>query len=419
MRRPTDWHDRLEIQDNKLYRILTAQLDTKKCYYEIDVYKENCLGETFCQNLYSSCWSGYVVAFPGLPRNPKHSSWYYDNSIAEEEGFEECKKCNVGISRKPTTYDFDLVYKLYPDFYYVVRKYEIQSLAELMQILLMWKKHPELEMILACGYFNVGMNNSFWRLSEKKQKEICLFMRKNPHFNDVKLNYLLKAIKTTNPRLYLEYVKTIPTYRRQKELTGISFEDYQFLIKNKDFTAVEIDVPYYQDYLIMAEKFHDISQEYWRHPKSLIKAYNKVFEEKENAEKAEQERIKQERLKTVQKIMKKYDFKNCEIDGYHIFVTADYDVWEHQAESLHQCILRAGYYEKMLDEKSVLVFIQKDDLPQATAEISYDGKQVIQFYADEFDREDCLPSEEIKTAFQKWLNLKKPRNQSKKQKEVA
>lgn len=29
MRRPTDWHDRLEIQDNKLYRILTAQLDTK------------------------------------------------------------------------------------------------------------------------------------------------------------------------------------------------------------------------------------------------------------------------------------------------------------------------------------------------------------------------------------------------------
>lgn len=39
--------------------------------------------------------------------------------------------------------------------------------------------------------------------------------------------------------------------------------------------------------------------------------------------------------------------------------------------------------------------------------------------ADEFDRNNCLPSEEIKAAFQKWLNLKKPRNQSKKQKEVA
>lgn len=56
---------------------------------------------------------------------------------------------------------------------------------------------------------------------------------------------------------------------------------------------------------------------------------------------------------------------------------------------------------------------------QATAEISNDGKRIIQFYADEFDRNNCLPSEEIKAAFQKWLNLKKPRNQSKKQKEVA
>ena len=232
MKKPTSWTDRLEIEDKTLYRILRAELNSKKCYYEIDVYKENDLGETFCQNLYSSSWGGYVVAFPGLPMNPNKNSWYYNNNIAEEDGFAECKKCNVGTSRSVTESDLKLV-------------------------------------------------------------------------------------------------------------------------------------------------------------------------------------------KVIKKIEKKYGFKDTEIDGYHIFVSASLDVWEKQADCLHQCILKAGYRDKMFNQKSVIVFIQKNGTPQATAEISNDGKKIIQFYADEFDRNNCLPSEEIKAAFQKWLNLKKPRNQSKKQKEVA
>lgn len=416
MKKPTSWTDRLEIEDETLYRILRAELNSKKCYYEIDVYKENDLGETFCQNLYSSSWGGYVVAFPGLPMNPNKNSWYYNNNIAEEDGFAECKKCNVGTSRSVTESDLELVYQLYPDFRYVAKKYKILCLEQLMKILVMWKKHPELEMILACGYFNVGMNNSFWRLSEKKQKEICLFMRKSPQFCDVKLNHLLSALRTQNPKLYLKYLDNVPSYRRGKKLTDISFLDYQYLLKN---AMNEIDIPYYQDYLIMAEPLHDITQEYWRHPKNLLKAHDKVLLEKVNLKKAEEERLEKERIKVIKKIEKKYGFKDTEIDGYHIFVSASLDVWEQQADCLHQCILKAGYRDKMFNQKSVIVFIQKNGTPQATAEISNDGKRIVQFYADEFDRNNCLPSEEIKAAFQKWLNLKKPRNQSKKQKEVA
>ena len=55
----------------------------------------------------------------------------------------------------------------------------------------------------------------------------------------------------------------------------------------------------------------------------------------------------------------------------------------------------------------------------ATAEISQAGK-ILQFYANELDRNDCKPSEEIQTAFNKWLdNIPKTKWKPRKIKEAA
>ena len=89
MHAPKNWYDRLEIENGQIVRILTAEWWHKnhpEKVYACDVYKESDSGQAWEQNLYCSMWGGHCVCFPGLPRNDR-SSWYYDPSIAELEGW--------------------------------------------------------------------------------------------------------------------------------------------------------------------------------------------------------------------------------------------------------------------------------------------------------------------------------------------
>ena len=120
MHQPTDWHDRLEAENGQIVRILTAEWQSKhrgSPLYTCDVYKESDAKEAWSQNLYSSMWGGYSVAFPGLPRNQNVNSWYYDSSIAQEEGFSAMGRLSsVGWSDDVTKADEELVCSFYPDF---------------------------------------------------------------------------------------------------------------------------------------------------------------------------------------------------------------------------------------------------------------------------------------------------------------
>lgn len=427
---PTDWQDRLVIgDDGMIWRILRAFYYKKNYACEIDVYKENELGEAACQNLYTSCWGGYAVAFPGFPMNQnKNSYWYNDEIVEGEMGFEECKLCNVGTSSYTFDKDLELVYSKYPDFRYVVEKYPKarKSNAELMKILRMWIKHPQLELVLACGYYDIGMNGNFWRMNKENQKKVCLFMRKNPKYCGAKLNDLRKGLKIGEPQLYLEFCNDVDWWRRNKSRSVYSFDDgvlitfadYKYLVIELQKTVAPTFadlISYYWDFLKMLKKTNHLNDEYWRHPKDLEKMHNKAMREIEAielAKKIAEQKAKQkefeEKTKQIQKICKRFSYKTSKIDGYDIFVTSNFADWETQAETLNQCILTAGYYERMANKECVIVFIQKDGIPQATAEIKKDGT-LGQFYADERDREDCLPNAEIKNAFNKWFNQKKPR----------
>lgn len=92
-------------------------------------------------------------------------------------------------------------------------------------------------------------------------------------------------------------------------------------------------------------------------------------------------------------------------DGYSIFVPQDVLTIEKQAKDLHQCLVYAGYIDKVINKKCLLVFVQKDGKSIATAELYPDNK-LGQFYADELDRKNCRPTQEVKKAFNKWLENK-------------
>ena len=93
---------------------------------------------------------------------------------------------------------------------------------------------------------------------------------------------------------------------------------------------------------------------------------------------------------------------------------------------MHQCICAAGYYQGTAEGNYTIVFIQKEGEPVATAQVFPDGR-IGQFYADEIDRSNCAPSEEVRAAFNKWLESvpkskfkkSKPRQRKSVKKEVA
>ena len=452
---PSDWHDRIEAEDGAIIRIVNAEWIDKRNggkLYFVDVYKENDAGEAWSQNLYQSMWGGSCVMFPGLPRNINSNSWYYDKSIAEEEGWYRRSLSTVGWSDNITESEKELIISFYPDFKYVFKKHEMTSKREVMKILRVWIEHHEVELLLAIGFEKVAMNGNFWRLTEKNRKATCLFMRQNPQFKDLSLAEIREAMRAGDPVDYGRYLKDIPSWHRSRNTQAyypcVSYEDYKYMKKQqKKFKSVFDDEEHafneltnvYTDYIRMLFRSdHNCRDDYWRWPSDIQVFHDRLSEEeriKREAERlaeAERERERQiervkkdkERAKVIKAIEKKFKAFAETIDGYSIFVTSDYDEWQKQAKALEQCICAAGYYQQMADGKCTIVFIQKDGVPQATAQIMPDGK-LNQFYANEHDRENCLPSPEIKAAFEKWKasvpksKFKKQKPRQRKSKEVA
>lgn len=447
---PSDWHDRIEAEDGAIIRIVNAEWIDKRNggkLYSVDVYKENDAGEAWSQNLYQSMWGGSCVMFPGLPRNVNSNSWYYDESIAEEEGWYSRSLSTVGWSDNISESEKELIISFYPDFKYVFKKHEMTSKREVMKILRVWIEHHEAELVLAIGFEKVALNGNFWRLSEKNRKATCLFMRQNLQFNELSLSEVREAMRAGDPVDYGRYLKAIPSYHRSKTPRAwypcISYEDYKYMRKQqKKFKSSYNDeehafnelINIYNDYIRMLYKSdHDCKDMYWRYPSDISAFHDRLVEEERIKEEArrmqkakEEEKRLKEQKKAIKRIEKKFAEINKSIDGYSIFVTSDYDEWQKQAKALHQCICACGYYQGTADGKYTIVFIQKNGEPVATAQV-YPSGEIGQFYGNEIDRANCAPSDEVRAAFNKWLEVvpkskfkkSKPRQRKSVKKEVA
>lgn len=306
--------------------------------------------------------------------------------------------------------------QLYPNFAYVLKKWKPVTTCQLMEVLITWKEHPDIEYLLALNFENIALSPAFLRLSDAKKKAYCKWIRENPECYEISFKAL--QVIVCHKLSYKEW----NAYQRflidaeYSDRIHISYQIYKYLDAQieklpHNYTPYEI-VREYEDYKRMAIRAgHNLKDDYWRYPQNLIKSHNKVMTEVrliEEAERLAKERAdRKERRKraAIRKALKQKFMDVPElVDGYSIFITTNYEEWKHQAEELHQCICAAGYYQKMLNGEYTIVFIQKDGIPQATAQIMHDGK-INQFYGNELNRNDCLPSGPVREAFNKWLDL--------------
>ena len=439
MHRAEYYTESFSIEDGLLTRFVTAHWKD----FENIVYKENENGGCWIKNFDCIYMQGWLISIPGeIERDNWGGRWEVEdekwsevipNRMTHPGDYRRGKQAALvkELSR--------IAVELHPDFSYVLKKYKVYETHVLMQILTVWKKHPEIELLLAKGFYNIAMSPGFLKLTDRTRKKYLQFIKEHPKE---------KSITWGNLRQIVSYDISLQEWKDYQaflelchlERIGVSYPMYCYLSKliacgkwtegqryyNKEMSLVV----YYKDYLRMAKKAgHNIKDKYWKYPNDVVKAHNKVMREcdaideqqKLAAAIAREKRQREEaktRVKAMALLRKKFKDFNLNIDGYQIFVSTDFDEWQKHAKALSQCIVAGGYYEGTADGRYTIVFIQKEGTPIATAEIRNDGT-VGQFYADERDRDNCLPSEEVKCAFRKWLDCVPKSKFKKRQKKAA
>ena len=175
----TYWTD----HNGKFGLMTVASIETKKISRETHkIYFKALDGTTYCSDLLDyNYMSGYsMLSEREVEKMNATSGFYY---------FIDCdRKCSAwadGVMRNSIiSYDEILSIRLYmrcteerEDIDYLLDKCSkngIKGNVDLYNIIRVWLEHPEMEMLVGCGNWQLGLNKSFWRLSDKKKKEVVV-----------------------------------------------------------------------------------------------------------------------------------------------------------------------------------------------------------------------------------------------------
>lgn len=361
--------------------IYTAKLPLKS----LNLYFLTISGRVYSSdNLDFTTMCGYLAYYPYKPEDEEDH--YKENYYHWAKG--------LIYNTQTTDLEIELIKLFMPNAKYVLDKLlntGIKGNSDIYEALTMWQTHPEMEYLIANGFCKLGLDKRFWKLTDKRRNEIIQYCRQhksefnNPSLTNVRdvMNGIDLNLKSISQKYSLPY--------------GVTQEYIDKYSKNYAVMCI------LRDYYRMARELNkDLKDKYWLMPKDIREAHDKVQKELENKNR---ERNNVE-LKKVAKKLQKYGFK---WNGYTVFVPTDWIEIKRQAEELHQCLLTCNYDKKMMEGKCILVFIQKKGKPIATMEViptKRRGKQsgyIGQFYMDEHDRKNCLPTPMIRDLGQKWL----------------
>lgn len=393
--------DRISVEDGKIVRVVTASWKKSRRHDEgtTEVYKIYDDGSEFCKHLVFSMYSGYLVD----DRYLSEEEW--DEPAFNLKAFRESYSDDITDSEKES------MISVYPEFKWTLQKLGASSRALAMNLLVAWKKNPKVELLVAAKLFNIYLDGNFARMSTVKQKMVLGFIRENPcakYWPLQKINFVMNRKGTES-----DY-ETWHSYRdRNGKLVCYKwFKKYRDGLFN-DCGSNYAVIDFYRDYLQMASAVgHDIRDDYWRYPKDIKKAHDKVqkeydamMEAKRIEEKKTANRRERNKKKNYEKVVSQFVKSTIRKNGLVVHIPKDLKEIRKQANSLHQCLVRMDYYGMMAERELLLVFISdRDGNPVATAEIMPNLK-IGQFYADQRtnDFEQMKPSDKAKDALNIWL----------------
>ena len=343
--------------------------------------------------VYYSGLCGYGVVFDGESIYTRGYGCYYGNVETDKQKWTSYRITDFNPviidSRIVTEEELQMIYSLYPDFRYTIQKSKKEfNVTFILTLLKKWLEHPqEVEMLYSLGFPHLLECKSIYTMPKEKKVQFIKFLQKASKLGEKRLNFKEAQMLAKIKNLDFEYISY---------MNGFPYDVWTKRVQMLDRPQKEYWRWHYKDYLKLAKELgKNINDDYWKYPQDLKKAHDSLLEAKAQVEAAK----RAEEFKPLEKRIKKYLKYNTVIDGYELFFTANPESWMYQAKVLNQCIVQAGYFKKTT---CILAFIRKDNHPIATAEIKA-NKEIGQFYADERDRANCNPSEEVKAIFYKWL----------------
>jgi hypothetical protein len=389
------YEDVITVEDGLLFRTVIAHWAATRrrdggCHavYRID---EN--GKEYCRALMYSCYSGYRIDETEL----KNRKWYSPGISLDLFKFGRYEQLRSFYGT-----DAERICRVHPDFKYVVQKAGEMPVAKMFNILIAWKKNHNVELLVGANLDYLALNKSFAKLTKLKQKAVLNFIRVTPGADGwslSKINFVMNKKGTP---------EDFDAWQKFRPLSKVV--DYRWFKKygaNKDKYIL------YIDYMQMAKYCgHDMKEDYWKYPKSIKKAHDKVMKQYRLILEAEAIAAKKARAKEArekERNFKKFAGAFCEsvsrACGLVAYIPQTFGKVSEHAKALHQCLTYADYTGKMAKRDCLLVFVADvAGHSVATAEIAPNGN-VVQFYADE-DREkteDMKPTAEAQTVLEKWL----------------
>ena len=395
----------LDKKKNEIVRIINARSNQKIIpglkkgeQTNFDCYKQYETSPDVCRNLYHNFYNYLGVEFP------KETVYNYRTKRHVKRGYDDWDEvtCNVNIDTPfyPTEREKKIICDKYPAFRYVLNKWS-GTRSQTMKVLKVWKEHPEVELPLSLGYYDIIFCKSFYTMKKEDLKKCYKYMNENRELN-LSISDLKIIIKHGEEvaDMYFRAKKIMGKRVKMGELKWI-LNQYDKYYKNESW-SFRGDVG---DYKELCEYFHkDMKDEYWAHPKNLRERLDELRTQRENIRMLEEAELLKPKMLRYTRAIKRFDDWDKTVDGYSIIIPKTVEQWQKQASVLHQCIIRMNYMDHV-NKNYVLFFILKGDTPIATCEVTnLFEKKIGQFYADEHDRTNCLPTPEVRNAMLKYLD---------------
>lgn len=392
--------DYIVVQDGKVVRYVEARWPATKTHSagNVTVYRIDDEGTEKVRYLDYRPICGYMVDL-----DFEDDTWYNISG--------SCRALRTGAnvcSSPLTEKETRGILTVYPEFKWTLQKAGQVNPAQAMKLLIAWKKDYRTELLVGAHLDNLVANGNFLRMKNERQKAVLAFIRKNPEAERWTLAKILFVMHGHTPEEYDAWQHFRSSYG-----LGCAFDVFKYLDGNRH--ALDM----YNDYIRMAKRAgHDVKDHYWKFPKELKKAHDKVMKEVKRVEAAERlarkkEATRREREKKAnfEKVVGKWIRKKVRKNGLVVSIPVDIKSVQHQAKVLHQCLVSSDYIGKMAEKRCLLVFIAtREGAPVATAEILPSGK-VGQFYGDEVSRdaEKMKPGKKAQEALDTWLHKFKPK----------
>ena len=397
------YSDFITTEDGRIVRHVVASWGATRTHGEgeLEVYRMDDEGHEKVRCLAFMPIGGYMVE-PQAPRE-------WAKPIMNCNAFRNGDICYRTGGYSIDDAERDRILAVYPDFKWTLQKdTHHHSPAYVMRLLIAWKKDNRTELLVGAHLDNLVANGNFLRMKNERQKAVLAFIRKTPEAERWTLAKILFVMQGRTPEDYDAWQRFCTDWG-----TCCAFDVFKYL------NGYRAGLHMYNDYIRMAKRAgHDVKDRYWKFPKELKKAHDKVMKEVERIEAAERlarkkeaSRREREKRANFEKVVGKWSKKKVRKNGMVVAIPGDIQTVRHQAKKLHQCLETCDYIGKMAERRCLLVFITtREGAPVATAEILPSGK-VGQFYGDEGGRniEKMKPGKKAQEALDAWLKKFKPK----------